>query len=188
MLTRTEAPDALIDVSELKEELGITHNESDAMLTRYLERATQYLDGTQGILGRAIGSQRWAKTFPGFSRQMDVELGPLISVDSIEYFDIDDVQQTLDLASFRVHGGKYGFYLKAKDGVTLPSTEKRDDAVTVNFTAGFGTADDIPEPIMGAIILMAGHYHHNPTAATTDRTHPIVLGVDDIIAPFRNRK
>lgn len=188
MLERTEAPEDLIGVAELKEELGIVHSDHDNMLTRYLGRATQHLDGATGILGRAIVSQKWKITFPKFDRTMTVDFGPLISLDSITYYDPDDVEQNLDLSTYRVHGGKWSFYLKLKPGQSLPATERRDDAVTINFTAGFGTPDDVPEPISGAIVMMAGYFYHHPTAGSVEKTHPVAIGVDDLIAPYRNMK
>jgi hypothetical protein len=42
-----------------------------------------------------------------------------------------------------------------------PSVTARADAVTIEFTAGYGDAgSDVPEPIRTAIALAVGHIHH----------------------------
>lgn len=188
MLTRITAPAAPFSVEDLKEELGMGHDEDDTMLERLIERATGYLDGPAGIMGRALVSQQWKETRAKLERSMQVDLGPLIQVDSVKYYDLDDVEQTLSDSLYRVYPGNYGFEVEMKPGTAIPDTAQRKDAVTITFTAGFGAGPDVPEPILGAISMLAGHFYENPTASSLDRTHSIVIGVYDLIEPFRNRK
>lgn len=188
MLIRLSAPAAPFSVDDLKEELGIGHDEDDGMLERLIERATGYLDGPAGIMAKALVSQQWSETRAKLERSMKVGLGPLISVDSVKYFDADDVEQTLSSSLYRVYPALDGFEVELKQDTTIPVLAHRKDAVKITFTAGYGAGPDVPEPILGAISMLAGHFYENPTESSPDRNHPIVVGAFDLIEPFRNRK
>ncbi|MCG8668920.1 MAG: hypothetical protein MI867_05865, partial [Pseudomonadales bacterium] len=140
------------------------------------------------IMGRALVSQEWEETRPKLDRSMTVGLGPLISVESVTYYDADDAEQTLSSSLYRVYPGNYGFEIELKPDTVIPVTSTRKDAVKIAFTAGFGAGTAVPEPILGAISMLAGHFYENPTESSPDRNHPIVVGAFDLIEPFRNRK
>lgn len=188
MLTLKTPPISALSAENLKEELGIGHGEDDTMLDRLIARATGYLDGPAGILAKAIISQQWEETRPRIDRSMKVGLGPLISVDSVTYFDADDTEQTLSSTLYRVYPAPDGFEVELKPDATIPVTSQRKDAVKITFTAGFGDGTAVPEPILGAISMLAGHFYENPADSAPDRNHPIVMGAFDLIEPFRNRK
>jgi len=186
MLKRISAPAQVLSVADLKGDMLISHNEWDQKLTRAIQRAEAYIDGYTGILGKAMLSQQWTKTFTGFSPSLDLILGPLISVDSIEYYDIDDVEQTVASSVYRAHESFRGPYVVKKPNESWPATTFRDDAVTVTFTAGFGAAaSDVPPNIIAAISLLAAHLSENTEAEQLDKTHPLVIGVYDLLHPSR---
>ena len=185
MLTRITAPKQVIQIADIKDDLHIRHTDDDRLLERLIERATQYLDGYSGILGRAIVSQQWKKTFPMFSSKMRLEIGKLISIDSIVYQDDDDAQQTLGSAIYDSYEDTRSPYIVLAFNQSWPNTFVREDAVTVTFTVGYGDRTAVPEPVKAAISLLVGHYYENTEAVDVTKTHPVAMGVEDIIAPFR---
>lgn len=187
MLKRVVAPAAIMTVQEVKEDLLIEHYRDDAKLGRLIQRATEYLDGNAGLMGKALVSQEWTETFPFFQSRMQLSLGPLIELKSIKYYDANDEEQTLGDV-FRAYDSTLGPYLLQKQNTALPSTYDRPDAVTVRFSCGYGDADDVPAPVKQAISLLVGFWNDYTEAAATEVTRPIAIGVYDLIAPFRNYK
>jgi len=187
MLKRVDAPSAIMTVTEVKEDLLIEHDRDDAKLGRLIQRATEYLDGNAGLMGKALVSQQWTETFPFFESRMRLSIGPLIQLDSITYFDADDQEQTLgDI--YRAYDETLGPFLWQKQNTALPSTYDRPDAVKVTFTCGYGDADAVPAPIKQAVSLLVGFWNEYTEAAAAEVTRPIAIGVYDLIAPFRNYK
>lgn len=186
MLTRLTAPKRIVTITELTEDLRISHEEDDQILRRCIERAESYIDGYQGILGRALLSQQWAKTFTKFTTApMRLDLGPLVQVDSIDYFDTEDAAQTVAGTVYRAHDALTGPYVKLRTGQSWPSTYVRDDAVTITFTAGVADAANVPMAIKGAISMLASYFYENTEAADVQIHHPAVFGALELLAPFR---
>jgi uncharacterized phiE125 gp8 family phage protein len=185
ILNRVTAPPMVMSVVELRDDLLISHAEHDTRLKRCLQRAEAYLDGHSGILGWAMLTQQWTLKLPGFTNVMKLPLGPLQQVDSITYFDSDDVQQTLSTDVYAVLDDPRRPYVKLKTGQSYPATYLRDDAVTITFTVGHTSADDVNPAVKAAISMLAGYFYENTEAATVERTHPVAIGVYDILHPFR---
>ena len=108
-----------------------------------IDAATGQLSGWHGTLGRCLVDQAWS-----------VELEP----DQRGYYRLPfpDVSQLLavkdegggDLAArFRLRSDALGWYVEPLDGVGT-------DALTIQFVAGFGGPESVPEPIKQAIVFM----------------------------------
>jgi uncharacterized phiE125 gp8 family phage protein len=92
---------------------------------------------------------------------------PLVSVDSIKYFDENNAEVTLPTSDYEVYNRRVpGFYRFIE---TLPKVYDRLDVIRVRYTAGYGQVDDsiaaqqasIPAPIKSAILLLVGHLYEN---------------------------
>lgn len=144
-------PVALADV---KAHLNIAHSDDDAMLGEYIANAVETLDGRDGYLGRALVTQVWTLTLPAFTREIILPLPPCQSVDAITYADIAGDEQTLDPSLYNVtrlnSAEPSRIWTEDPDG--WPATEALNpEAVTVEFTAGYGDPADVPAPIRHAI-------------------------------------
>jgi hypothetical protein len=65
-----------------------------------------YLDGWQGVLGVALGVQRWqweADTFP--AGEIEIPLGPVIEVQTVEYRDATGATVTIPAQDYIVQVG-----------------------------------------------------------------------------------
>ena len=187
MLYRTAAPtERILEVADFKVDQGISHAEHDARILRCLVAAEGYLDAHTGLLGRAMAVQTWKKEFPRFSDRMKLDLGPLISVDEIQYWDADDVSQTFDASLFYHHNHPIkGPYLVRKSDTAFPAVRTRDDAVSITFQCGHSDLADIAAPIRAAITLLAGHLYRNTEETSPMDNVEISMGVHDLINPFR---
>lgn len=103
---------------------------------------------------------------------------PHISVDSITYYDADNVQQTLATDQYYVLL-PYRQPATVQPVTTWPATYCRPDAVQITFTAGFST---VPPALKHAILLLIAEWdrHRGDTSvsgATAD-------AVERLICPF----
>lgn len=92
---------------------------------------------------------------------------PVQSIESIEYFDEDDVLQTLSTDLYNLDSvGSSARVIRQWDEA-WPSTSRRGDAVQVTYIAGYpvgSPADDpqnVPATIRAAVLLVLGDLYEN---------------------------
>lgn len=185
ILNRITPPvESLLTLDEVKQHLRIDTSDSDAEINRLINTAESYLDGAGGIMGRALRPQVWRYDIPVFTDLITLPLPPTISVDSIQYYDADNVLQTLaNTQYFTVDGGYSGDIIYRGDNVTYPNTYTRKDAVQITFTAGYQdlnspTVEPIPENIRNAAVMLIKILYDNPGTEVPEV-------VRQLIAPYR---
>ena len=153
-LARIAAPQSLpVHLDELKAAARIDHSEQDALLTSYLAEATDAFDGYAGHLGRALVTQTWRLTLACWPAQIRVPLLPVQSVLQVTYLDAGEVEQVF--SDWRVIENAGWTLVEPTSGFSWPTIADRDDAVGVEFVAGYGDPGDVPQTIRGAILLWA---------------------------------
>lgn len=131
----------------------------DDLLKIYINAAANYVEKTYGLALLTQTVKQYHSTFPAAcDTPMLIRINPLIAVSSITYTDTDGDTQTwsaseytsgrMDLGGFIVPGINYNW---PGSVAALPN------AVTVTYTAGFGTKPStVPHAIRQAIMLMVG--------------------------------
>ncbi len=174
----------LLDLDQVKQDLDIDSAAYDAKVTRMMIAAESYLDGRDGVLGRCLRPQTWKLSLPVFSDCIELPLPPTSSVEMIEYYDDDEVLQTLATSQYSIIAGGYlGDKIIPADDVTYPNTYTRPDAVQITFVAGYQDAESpeneaVPENIRIAAMMLCKSWYDEPGA-------PVPDVVDRLIAPFR---
>ena len=181
---------ALITLPQARSQVrwdGDADTEVNDNLSLLIEVAMSHLDGTEGILGRALISQTWIDSSSGFpaGAEFQVALAPLISVSAITYYDSENALQTLDASSYGVFDRYDGGYAKLRSGQSWPSTYTRDDAVSVAYVAGYGSAAaDVPATIRLAALELIAHWFENREAVLVGATSSeIPLGIARLLSP-----
>jgi hypothetical protein len=95
---------------------------------------------------------------------------PLVSVDSITYTDVDGTTQTLSPSAYKVDNITEPGRIVPAYGTTWPGTRNEINAVTVQFTCGYGAAAAVPEPIKSWIKLRVGSMYENREEVATGRS------------------
>jgi len=144
---RISAPVALaVSMSEAKETLRIDEDDTS-------------LDITIGIWLRGIAAEAETQTHRAFvNRSMRVTLdgfpdaiklsAPTFSVESVRFLDPDGVTRTLDPADYYVDRVTVPGYVVPARGKGWPATEAHVNAVSVDYTAGYGpTAATVPDEV-----------------------------------------
>lgn len=116
--------------------------------------------------GRAAMEQTWQLILSGFpSGAIELPRPPLIAVTSVEYLDADDDAQTLSgsPAEYRVlpSGQFTAGKLLPLAGASWPSTSGEADAVTITYTAGYVTAEEMPELYKAGMGLLVEELYKN---------------------------
>lgn len=114
--------------------------------------------------------------FP-FCDSIPLSHGPVQTVDAVKYFDSDDVEQTLadDLYWVDTHSTIARIVIKN----SWPSTKTRPNAVSIEYTAGYGdAATDVPAPLKSACLIGVAWLYEN-----RDQVVPAEL-VDSLIGPY----
>lgn len=158
--TRTVAPTVEpITLADAKLHLRVTQDEQDAHIAASIAAAREQFEQDTG---RALLSQTWTltmDTFPGSASPIRLLRSPLIAVTSIVYKDTAGSSTTLASSDYVVSKSEPGRITPAY-GETWPSTYDEADAVTVTFTAGYGTtAASVPELCKSAIKLLVGEMY-----------------------------
>lgn len=101
---------------------------------------------------------------------------PLLTITSIAYVDTNGDSQTFSSDDYSADLDSIPGRAVLNYGESWPSTRTQPQAVTVTFTAGYGTAAAVPEEYKAAIKLLAAHLYEN--------REPHITGT--IVASFPN--
>lgn len=186
---------ALLSVAEFKRNERIFDAHTDDLIEACIKGAYAFLDGQYGWLNRSILTREWKLWLPCLPTSIELPLGPILSVESIKYFDTDGVLQTLDASTYEVLTGEFIGRICMLPYETLPAgISKRNRAVSISYTAGFGDAETIDFSIKHALkqsmTLLASHFYRNPSATFADPrqskvSRQIQYGIDEFVGFLR---
>lgn len=178
----TEAP---VTLDQVKQHLRVDHNDEDTLIATYIAAAVSYLDGLSGILGRAMVNQTWELYYDAFPcGPLQIPLGPLLSVSTVEYADAAGTYQTWEATNYTVDTASDPGWVVPVD--SWPAPLATANAVKVTFVAGFGDATKVPAALKAALLLLIGDMYEqreNTIVGQSVETMPIACLA--LIAPFR---
>lgn len=183
----TAPTDTPVTLEEAQAFLRVAPGDEDLLIEMFVEAATARLDGTNGILGRALMTQTWRQDFDSFSSEMRLPIGPLASITSVKHYDEDNVLQTVASSVYTTRTDESGSYVTIAPDQSWPSVYSRDDAVQITFVVG-QAASAVPGPIKAATLLMVGDlYAFRETAqvGSVAGVIPTSTTVDALLAPYR---
>jgi uncharacterized phiE125 gp8 family phage protein len=159
--TQLTSPAGLaVNLADVKSHLRVTTSDEDGLLELYINAATQIVESKTR---RALISRTFRLELETFQDDIEIPIAPLVSVQSVRYYDSNGTLTTWDSANYLVDATRLLGIVRTASGVSHPSTQLRSpNAVQVNFTAGHGaTFDAVPEGLRFIVILLAGHYFLN---------------------------
>lgn len=177
----------VVTLDDLKGHLNVDFNDDDGLIASYGKAVTQFIDGRDGFLGRALLAQTWELRLDDFCRSIRIPLPPLIEVSWVKYFDTEDVQQTVPPSVYEVVGiaGSQPAEITLAYGQAWPSISARREAVSIQFRAGYAS-DDVPEPIKQAIKLWVGTlYMQRETINIGSSVNDVPLDADALLSPYQ---
>lgn len=111
---------------------------------------------------------------------------PLQAVSSLQYYDSNGTLQTWDPSLYLVDADAEPGRVSPVYGQSWPSTQARQAAVTVTYTAGYGaTADAVPLAIRQAIKLMVSQFYEFREPVVPESLQTVPLSVASLLEAYR---
>ena len=181
-LKRITPPSELMTLERAKLHLRVGTTDEDLYITDLIDVVADAFDGNDGAIGKALVSQEWRYSGYHTGVCIDLTLTPVIEINTITYYDSDNVQQSLSISDYQLYGDDEAAYLRPKLGKSWPSTYARPDALTITFMAGFGDVVDVPPSIIHAALLLIAHYYEHRESVTEVNVKELPQGIDDLLS------
>lgn len=173
-------PGPAVSLAQAKQHLRVDSDDEDALIAALIEAATAHIDGPDGWLGRAIGSQTLEARGDVFRDAMRLPYGPVIDIVTVKHLDEDGHELTVLPADYELRGSILG----SAFGCRWPSVAAHGEAVRIQYRAGY---EKVPAAITAAILLMVGDLYRNPTSVSAGAVSkvPMSTTVENLLNPFR---
>lgn len=150
----------LVPVPSLKRHGVVENSEDDTLLQEYAEAATNDLEEATA---RSFLNKTYDLTLDDWPRdQIEIPLAPVVSVASVTYIDGDGDSQTWASSNYVVDKAREPGRIVPAWGQTWPVIRSRPGAITVRFTAGYGTtAATVPAKAKQAVRLYVGEAYES---------------------------
>lgn len=169
-------------LTDAKSQCRITTTEEDTLIGTYITSARELVEG---YLNRSLITQTWQADYDDWYAPFMLPRPPLQSVSSIQYYDLDNVLQTLDPSLYIVTGANStGFGKIAPSwGAVWPPVYPRFDSVQIKYVAGYGNASAVPADIRIGILMYVGHLYENREITTPLDIRNLPKSIDALLLP-----
>lgn len=181
-----------VTLTEAKAHLNVTDTNDDTMITAMIAAAREH---AEEYTGRAFIAQTWAIRMDKFPKwEIRVSKPRIISVVSLVYQDIDNVQQNL-VEGIDFFTDKYSepcWLVPSTSG--WPSTYTDGiNAVTLTVTLGYvdslqsprALADKVPQAIKQALLLHVGHMYEHRESASDFSVSVVPMAYKSLLQPYK---
>lgn len=159
-----------LSLADVREHLRLESTEGDARTLDALIATARKV--VEGLTERVLVSQTWDWFMDAFpAGDFEVPYPPLqvgAEITSIKYYDTAGVEQTWAASNYSLDTDSMPGRISRAYGVSYPSTRPMNNAVTVRFVAGYGDAEDVPEPIKQAMLILIAHWYGQRELVSTD--------------------
>jgi len=208
--------DLPVPLDDIKKQLGISGYRDDKRIEDLTWAAIDWLENRYSLV---IANSSWEQTVPSLRpehwRSLTGYLGfpfgfgwyphrgnamqllsyPVISFDSVGYYDADGNVQDYDLDNFYfMQDMRYSSYVEVKQGVEIPATQHRPDAWSLFYSCGYGEITSqaggtvttaLPAGIVQAIKVVVGEFNENREGSVIGSiVSPVQMGIDRLIGPY----
>lgn len=174
-----------VDLTAAKLHLRVEHDDEDTLIQAQITAARRW---AEAFLNRQLVTATWELVLDAFPRvPFQLPLPPLRSVDQVAYTDAAGLEATVPAEDYLVDTASEPGRLALTDGVTWPLVTLAPIAgVRVRFSAGYGTAADVPEDIRRAILLLVGQlYEHRQLEVTGIVVARLGFAAESLLWPYR---
>jgi len=143
-----------VDIYEAANHLEIDHTDRDDKILRNIKTAREI---AEHYTNRSFFTQTWIAQLDKFPKDYEtIELlyGPIQSISSLKYYDVNNTQQTWSSSNYRLDNNSNPGLVEAVDG--WPDVYDRIDAVEITYIAGETSISNIESSIKDAILMIVG--------------------------------
>lgn len=162
----------------------------DAEISRAVLAASTALDVDEdgfGGLGFPLVSQEWVRKGAEFSdKLLHLPFARVRSIEAISCTTVQGDEYELPSEDYVLVGKGRLKAIQVLPGVILPQLSDRPDAVSIRFTAGFPSVEEVPEDIKAAVRELVGFfYDHGLSDAEKGIPEQVQLGIDRLTHRYR---
>lgn len=177
---------APVGLTDALRHIRALENDADMVWT-YLQGATALVED---YTGRSLVTKTFALTlssWPDKSRVLELRRSPLLAISSVKYYaEGASVQTTLSSAEYLAITGRLPGAIQFLDTLSFPALAVREDAVTVEFTAGYGTAASaMPAELRVAILMLTHHWFDERTPFVGAKSMEMPFSLRTLLRAFR---
>lgn len=158
----TPAATGPVSLADAKAHCRVDYSDEDALISALLDAASV---AVSEMSGRVLVAETWRMSVPGASGDLRLPKSPVQSLTAITYYDRDGVGQSANVNDFFLFADEDRAILRPKDGKAWPSVQSREDALSVDFVAGYA---DVPANLRQAVLLLVGHWYLHREAVGQD--------------------
>lgn len=175
-----------ISLEQAKNHLRVDISDDDSLIERLIRTARRQAEVYTSRQLITAAYQATFDDFPSIIRGGGGQCGilrlpksPVRAVSAIQYLDSQGQTQTLPTSVYTVDLTQPLARISLKFGQVWPPTYIQANAVTVNFTVGYGdNAEDVPDTIISAMLLMIGSMYANREEAAAELTTTVTRLLD----------
>lgn len=172
-----------ITLAEAKSHLRLETAADDPLVTSLMITARLHIEAA---LGLALTSQQWTLVLDAWPAKSIVEMPmrPVSAVTAVRVRAADGGQTVVPSASYVIDGAGVPPRLVPANGA-WPAPGRTVGGIEIDFTAGFGPAAAVPEPIRHALRLLVAHwYEHRDPIEIGDPATAVPNAVSELLKPY----
>ncbi len=155
-----------VSLTEAKSHLKVDTTADDTYIESIIKAATQLSEEYTNRFFIDTVIEQYASSFA----ELQTLFKSKVSVISfVKYYDSNNTLQTLSATVYDEQLNYEPAQIQLADGQSYPAFTKRNDAVEVKYTVGYGAASDVPEIIKQAILLTIGNFYANRESVIVGR-------------------
>lgn len=169
----TPAAEEPVTLDEAKAHCRVEITADDSLITALIVAARQVVET---LTKRCLVTTTFDLTLEYFppgpalqqsSGRIRIPNPPLQSVTTLKYYDSEGTLATWDASNYRVLAGTPGSIVPVYNE-DWPTIREQPEAVVVRYVAGYGDAEDVPQSLKQAVLLLVGHWYENREAANVN--------------------
>jgi uncharacterized phiE125 gp8 family phage protein len=115
-------------------------------------------------------------------RPVVFSLSPLVAP-VVTYNDINGVNQVFSASNYEVFANK----ITLNVGSFWPLTDRRQDCIQIEYTAGYGTdLSTVPAQLQLAVLYLAAHFWENRSIVTVEKTSEVYMTLCSLLQSFKS--
>jgi len=162
---------------------GAPTSTEDTLLEALITTAREYCEGFQN---RQYVTATWELWLDGFPCDdcIKIPLPPLQAINSIKYYDTDNVVATMTATDYFVDTKSEPGRVVLAYSIAWPTTTLRPvNGVCIEFDSGYGDlASDVPKRVNQAMLLLIGHLYAHREESTEKALQSIPFGVKALLS------
>lgn len=184
VLNLTQPAELAVSLPEVKAQLRVTSSSEDGLLTRLIKTATEHVELYCSIrlISRLVSIQGSC-----FHDLRKLPVGPIVSIESISYLNPSSILTSIDAADYVAELSGLDPSIRLAPSKTWPYALPASDAIRIEAIAGYGTAAQVPAPIVHALILLVSQWYDNRSTISELNVNQLPNSVRSLLANYRRR-